>query len=294
VVELDLVHKMKNAYWKLVAEKQHLRLAQKNVQLAEDFLQKAKRRYDVGEATNLEYIKARVEKARTENNLVQAQNAVKIALVDLNTLLVRDSDAPVSLVDSLTFQPFNLQLQDLKNKAFAVHPKLKTLELETQLAGTRRALAWGSFLPSMELKYMKMTIAGNPDFWGAEIGLSIPLWFPLRQKGAIQQATALLRKTEFEYQALKNNIDLQVETAFAHAKSAETQVQIFQAELLVEAEEVYRIAQRSYDEGESSYLELLDAQRTLITVRTDYIHYLFSFKKALAELEVAVGESLFK
>ncbi len=62
--------------------------------------------------------------------------------------------------------------------------------------------------------------------------------------------------------------------------------------LLAQAEEVYRIALRSYEEGEVGYLQLLEAQQTLIAVRRGYIDALASYQAALAELERATGINL--
>ena len=60
----------------------------------------------------------------------------------------------------------------------------------------------------------------------------------------------------------------------------------------VDWDEVYRIARRSYEEGESGYLDLLEAQRTLIETRSGYIESLFSYNVAIAALEKEVGVRL--
>ena len=65
-----------------------------------------------------------------------------------------------------------------------------------------------------------------------------------------------------------------------------------QEEILVEAQEAYRIAVRSYEEGEIGNLELLEGQRTLMEVNLSYADALFEYNMALAELEKAVGGGL--
>jgi len=73
---------------------------------------------------------------------------------------------------------------------------------------------------------------------------------------------------------------------------ADRQVHIYVENLIGEAEEVYRIASRSYEEGEASYLEVLEAQRILRTTRTEYTQALFEYEAALADMEQAVGGAL--
>jgi outer membrane protein TolC len=62
--------------------------------------------------------------------------------------------------------------------------------------------------------------------------------------------------------------------------------------LIGEAEEIYRIASRSYEEGEASYLEVLEAQRILRTTRTEHTQALLEYAAALADMEQAVGGAL--
>jgi len=54
-----------------------------------------------------------------------------------------------------------------------------------------------------------------------------------------------------------------------------------------------RIATRSYEEGEMGYLEVAEALRSLNQTKVGYTKALFSYVKAQADLEVAVGVSLF-
>ncbi len=63
-------------------------------------------------------------------------------------------------------------------------------------------------------------------------------------------------------------------------------------ELLPEAREAYRIASTSYGLGGSSALEVLDAQRTLLDVESQYTDALGASNDARAQLELAVGAPL--
>ena len=67
------------------------------------------------------------------------------------------------------------------------------------------------------------------------------------------------------------------------------QVEHYDNGLLRQAAEVMEGKSYSYQRGEVSLLEVLDAQRTYDEVQAQYIETLFNFSVALVELERAVG-----
>ena len=75
-------------------------------------------------------------------------------------------------------------------------------------------------------------------------------------------------------------------------QSARKRVELFEDGILHEAERGTEVAGRSYVEGKVSYLELLDAQKTLSEVREEYVAALFYFRTAFYRLERATGGPL--
>jgi cobalt-zinc-cadmium efflux system outer membrane protein len=289
---LEVVAEVKRAYFNFLAKRDQLKLAQQNLQLAQEFSDKAKTRFEVGEAPNLEYIRARVGAAQAKNQVSQARSELTSAQAAVNALLARPAEASVNAVDSLAYQPLNNSLEELKQRAFEIHPRLRGAGYQVAMSQQLRNLSWGSFLPAIEATAFRQKVEGNPGFYGIEFGFSLPLWFPFRQRGNIQEATATLNAAQWRFQNEKHILDAEIESAYARVQSTKEQVNLYTESLLDEAEEVYRVALRSYEEGESTYLELLEAQRTLIEVRAGYINALTNYNSAVADLEQAVGGDL--
>lgn len=287
--ELSVTADVKIAYIAFLAKRDRLNLAQQNMQLAREFLDKAQTRYDVGEAPKLEVVRARVAAAQVQNDLTQAQSELVAAQAALNALLARPAEAPVNAVDSLAYRPFDKVLTGIKQQAFEAHPRLRAAQYRVGMASQLRNLAWGSFFPTIEASIFRQKIENNPDFYGVQVGLSIPLWFPFRQRGNVQEANGLLHATQWRRQNVKYMLDSDIESAYAAVRSDQKRVMMYTDTLLGEAQEVYRIALRSYEEGEVGYLQFLEAQQTLISVRRGYIDALASYHIALARLEKATG-----
>ena len=72
----------------------------------------------------------------------------------------------------------------------------------------------------------------------------------------------------------------------------ERELLLYQSDILKQAEEVYHTAKISYEEGEANYLFLLEAKKTLINAKENYLNALYQYKIAFVKLEQAVGKIL--
>lgn len=279
----------KKAYGEVLTTEREKELAEGNLALAEDLLRKARVRLDAGDVARIEVLRAQIEVANAQRDTLQASKNLLMAKAGLNLLMARDAHAPLILTDELTFAPIDLDIESLKTMMAEQHPRAKALNYSVAMSRSEVRLSALNFLPDFELGVSRQTIRGVGRFWVAELGFTIPLWFLFRQRGDLQEARANLAQSQAVRVSVQNELILGLENAYHQLHVAEMQVRIYTERLLEEAEELYRIASRSYEEGEASYLEVLDAQRTLRTTRTGYVRTLLEYQSALADLELAVG-----
>jgi cobalt-zinc-cadmium efflux system outer membrane protein len=275
------------AYSQYLAARDGLSLAHERVALAQEFVDKAEFRHQVGEAPAIEKVRTHVELARAQNDLQNAVRSFKTAKAGFNIVLGRPPDIEIVTLDSLTYKPLDLSLTDIKEQMLVNHPRLHEASARVSVATNLRKLAWGTLLPAFKISGFQQNIGGNPDFYGVEIGLTVPLWFAFRQRGEIQHANAALASQENQLMQTRLQLLADVETAYASFEAAGGQLENYEHTLLNQADEVYRIALRSYEEGEVGYLQLLEAQQTLIEVRQGHIESLANYYTAIAALEKA-------
>jgi cobalt-zinc-cadmium efflux system outer membrane protein len=72
--------------------------------------------------------------------------------------------------------------------------------------------------------------------------------------------------------------------------TAGQQIELFEREILKQAEEAYEMFAFSYQEGEIGGLELIAARRTLLQARQSYAEALYTSNVAVAALNKAVGQ----
>jgi cobalt-zinc-cadmium efflux system outer membrane protein len=125
----------------------------------------------------------------------------------------------------------------------------------------------------------------QPDLGYYRIGISIPIPLWNRREGPIAEAEARLTQSNAFADLQRLEITAALERAYGQYEVASQQVAAFQDGVLKEAEAAVEAAEAAYRFGERGIIEVLDAQRVLRTVRTDYLNARFDRQQALIELE---------
>ena len=100
------------------------------------------------------------------------------------------------------------------------------------------------------------------------------------------------RKGEAEYLRARNELIRNVSQHFQDAKTTADMIDVYEKGLLKQADEALRIAKFSFQQGASSLIEVLDAQRVQRQILLDYAQAQFDLSLSLALLERAVGGAL--
>lgn len=295
MAERNIIYQIKTNYYKVLTKQFQIKSAEENLLISEDFLKKAEVKRSVGEGTNLERLTAKVQYTESKNNLEVIKNELTIAFAELNYALgfgKQSYSSNQSLTDSMVFVDHNISLDKLYQIMESTNPQIKIAELNSQISSVENSLAWSSLLPNFNVAYYQQTRDGNNGFYGAALGVSIPLWFLLDQNGKIQESAAKQAISESEQRVTKNEISLMLKNAFTDHENNLQQVKLYVNDILPQAEEIYRTAIKSYDAGELTYLEYLQAKQTLISSRNNYINALFNHFQSVFKIEEMIGKNI--
>jgi outer membrane protein TolC len=289
--KLGLRAQIEIVYYQLVASREQLILVRQNINLAQDFLNKAETRYSAGKAPVLEVKRAQIFLANIENELSMVQGNYKKHQAALNALLAFPDQKNAVPADSLSYRLLNLSLSELIQNALNTHPRILIYNLSTQIAGKNVSLAKGSYLPKITGGYSLQTIGGQP-FRGVEAGISIPLWAPVNQRGQVMESKANLAATQYRAQNEILVRKSKVKGAYGKVIAAQEQVSKYLSDLLQQSEDLYKLTLRSYEEGKVDYLKVLDAQDSYININKSYINDLANFKIQVANLEYETNQNI--
>lgn len=286
---LDLVADVKLAFYDLLVAQRGEELARENLATVERVARIVTARVRSGEGAQFETIKAEVEVMKASQAVTRAQNAVRVARVALDTLTA-GALGPVFAIRG-DFQPPRPDLRQdaLTMTALDRHPAVRRLTKLVESATENVDLQRQARVPTVTVSGMYFREIGREAFGGA-VSLPTPLWY--QRQGEIAGALGAKRKEEAELLKVRNELVRQVSQHFQDAKTAAEQLELFEKGLLRQAREALRIAQFSFQQGVSSLLDVLDAQRVFRQTQLDHAQARYELSVALTRLERSVGGRL--
>jgi outer membrane protein TolC len=266
--------------------------------LSADFLKRTQARYDAGTAAKLDVIRAQVDVASADNDLIANARDIANAAASLNRLMGRPLASPIQSVDTLGVPPALPPLDPIEEYALAHRPELAGLVAQQAGAKATTRLAEEFWLP--DIIGGVTTDAGAPDFayesrlpiWNYGLSVPIPIFFWQHTGGDIAQSQHHERELAASYRDTRAMVDQDVRAAYATANAALQQALFIGEQLLPSARQAYHVASASYSLGGSSALDVLEARRDLVSAESQYTDALAAANASQADLERAAAASL--
>jgi cobalt-zinc-cadmium efflux system outer membrane protein len=260
--------------------------------ISEQFLEKTQTRYQAGTVPKLDTIKAKVDLAKAENDLIANQKTIAISRSGLNHLLGRSLAVTLEEMDPLDVPGRVPDLPVLEQLAAASRPELRSITAQRKAAHDSATLAKQYWAPDLNLTLWRSDIVGLPDSYRFDGGITFPLFFWQHEKGQVSQAEHHEKELKAAEGDLFSQVMLDVDNSYATATIAWEQAIFLRDQLLPEAHAAFDTTFTSYSLGGASALDLLDAKSTLLAAESEYTDALGAVNDAEADLERATGAPL--
>ncbi len=278
----DLRANVTTAYFDALAAQERAQLAQASLDVASKAAGAASKRVAAGRVSPLEEDRAGVAQASARVELTQAQGEWKVALTRLAAYWGETSPAPASLaIPELDLTP-TPALDELERRLEDL-PQMRRARLQAQREQAQVGVNRAQRMPDLTL------IVGSKkdDEIGhsqAVLGLSVPLPLFNRNQGSLQASLARSEKAQVELEAERVRLHQELASTHQRAQLAREQVRTMREEILPAAQRVFDKTVSGFEAGKFGFLEVLEAQRTLLSTRTQYLQALYERYRALAEL----------
>lgn len=254
------------------------------------------KRFDAGDISEAELSKTQLEQLKSRNNELDATAQLLTARLQLAALLAWPNIDTFSATLLADAPPRTVFPQvPLLQKALQSRPDMRGLLRDKERAALdidkERRERLSDITASLGYSRSLFQISGdNPHTLG--FGLSLPLPVFDRNQAGIAQATLEAKRVDNEIAALRVSIAEDIGAAHAALTASLAQLQVFETAMLQKAERALRAAEKSFQAGAFSLLELLEAQRTHLETRADYLRTLYEWRQSRIDLEYAVGSDL--
>jgi outer membrane protein TolC len=279
--------RVKKSYYKAVLSRRTLESLEKSSGLLDQFSENLIIKYRAGTASYSDVLRAKVEKARLQNQIIEQRKDGALAKAELNLLLGKKGDDAPTLSTDIAYVPWTKSLPVLMEESRAASPTLKLLASKRRMSEAGLRLARKSVLPDFSLGLYFPSLRGSA--WGFSLGVNLPLW-RTRQNGEIMEAQAADDSALINAENEELRIMTRIENAYAGVKASEEQVKIFEQRLLKDMEDELKLGLSDYQFGKLEFFNLLDLYRTYTVAQLEHLKSLYLYLISLADLEVAGEE----
>jgi cobalt-zinc-cadmium efflux system outer membrane protein len=184
---------------------------------------------------------------------------------------------------------------ELHKRALESRPELAAARSEIQRTEMQVKLARKAYTPDVTVGAGYMVMPAGSAFrnnYMAEVSINLPWLNRGRNDAEIGVAQAAVAVQQSEFEAMKARVFLEIEEALIRARAAQTLVKLYAATLRPQTQATFKAATAAYQTDQTDFLNLLDAQKTMLDVEYAYYRALADFDVRVAELELAIGAPL--
>jgi cobalt-zinc-cadmium efflux system outer membrane protein len=289
----EIVYSVRSAYAEVIREQTENQLARDVRGRHEETVRLSRARQKAGEISESELHKVELEGLRYVTAVIDADTELETARSKLAGLMgLPPSVSPgLRLVEG---QPTRapLSIAALTQKAVAQRPDVRANKEARAFAeatlGSAKRDAYPDITLGVTYTHSGFTVSGD-NANALALSLSLPLPIFDRNQVAIGRANLDMRRADNDAEKLVLNVQHEVAEAVRREERARAMLDIYEGGMLQRAEDLLKVAERSYKAGAVSLLELLEAQRAYMDTRADYLKAQNVVVQARIDITHAVG-----
>ncbi len=274
------------AFANIAIAREQLKYAQNRLHVADKMHKAVKVRVNAAKAPKIQHTKVDIEQAAAELEKRKAEKELSLAKTVLANLMgvpsiSQDIKADVStLPETPTYDAI---AGVLEKTPMATMSQISILKQEASL-NLERSNAVSD--PTVGVGVRRFNEDDGTAFLAS---VSIPLNFFDRNQGNIASARASVKAAQSQDQSLRLNLNKQVIEIWQTMDNARQEAMDYQQNILPSARKALEQAEYGYGRGAFSFLDLLDAQRTLFDVQENYLEALNVFYKNKSQIDMLSG-----
>ncbi len=298
--QIDMIEQVTKAYFGILLAKESEVVFQRVYDNAVENNKNIQKRYDVGSVSEYDLITSNVSVQNAIPNLIEAQNAVVLALWQLKALLGIDLQKNIDVVGSLMDYEaqmnyaMTLEQLDLSNNT-----TLKQLNIQEGMLESAHKIAKYANIPTLSINaaFLYTALGNDGAFFQAKawnpysyagVQLNIPIFAGLQRRAAIRQSAINLSNLQLQ----RENAERQLRVAVVQSlNNMQTNVKKFSAAAATvsQAQRGYEIAVKRYEVGRGTLVDVDNSQLALTQAELGRNNAIYNFLVSKVALDKILG-----
>lgn len=284
------------AFYRVLIAQEFVKVAEQSVALVQKQLGIAQTSFDAGATTNFDVLRAKVQLAIMESQLIRAKNGVKTAQNAYKTLLNISLSEQISVEGSFEISEAEMQLDELIKLALEKRPEITQSQLNEQTGKKQLSIAKTRNLPDLaffsnyQISHSERLTQMN-RIWSLGLQINIPIFDGFASRAVVKQSESVLKQLQLGTKQVMSAVEFEVRNAYLGLLEAKTLIDV-QRETVAQAQESVRIATLRFENGMITTVELTDTQLALMQAKVNRLQAQHDYVVGLAKLEKAIGQKI--
>ena len=296
-MRLNLAMNVSVTWWEIFYLDRSLETVLKNQTLLRQFVEVARKKYEVGEGLQQDVLLAQLELSKLLDTEIQLKSLREQRTIRLNVLMGVSPEIPVELPATMPKLSTAVASEPtLYQRAESARPLLMQEQAAINASESRLALAKKEYYPDFKLGVAysnreEDTLGrSRKDFLSIMLSVNVPLYAGTRQSQAVQQHTREVARNRYSLIDQKNLVHSSIASTVANYDQACEQLDLYGEGIVPQAKQTVQSMFAGYQVNEVDFLNLVRSQTTLFNYELLYWKAFTEVNQSIARLEAAVGE----
>ncbi len=292
-----LVTAVVGLYYSVATLGEKVRIQGEALSEAKAFTTVTQQREAAREVAHADVVKAQLQMQQKQRDLSDATVAEQKARLELGVLLFPDPRTPYTTDPAVTNRVLPTK-EEVDQTASKNNPEIRSALTGLQAANASVTSAKAAYLPDLGLNFTygidapQFAKRGPDDVRNLGYSISgtidIPVWDWFSTQKRVKQSQIQRDAAKVTLTAAQRRLIATLEESYAEAVAARDQLDLLDQSVTT-AEESLRLTKLRYSAGESTALEVVDAQNSFLAARTAESDGVVRFETALASLQILTG-----
>ena len=296
----DLINQVTKAFYQTLLAQDSYAVLQKAFAQSEENFRIVNAKYEQGRVSEFDKISAEVQMRNMQPSVISARNGVDLSKLQLLVLMNIDPDTEIELEGSLNDYEEDVFAGVLTadTNSLKSNSTLAQLDMNVKMLQQSLSINKQSFAPIVALQFNYMYTCMADDFkfkdyeWNPYSNVSLSVSIPLFKYSNF----SAVKKTNLQIAQLRTNRDYTArqlemqQQSYLNSMAASAEQVSSNKEAIVQAQKGRDIAEKLYEVGRGTVLELNSAEVALTQAKLTYTQAIFDYLSAKADLDKLQGK----
>lgn len=289
----SVIAQIKKSYFDLYLIDKSIEIYKSNQVILEKMEKSARINYSVGKTPQQDIYRAQTEISRLQMRMVMLQQERVSMQADINRLLNRSLDIPISTPSKLAVTVLNSSLNYLYGLVDKKSPQLQVQQRNREKSRQMVALSRLNYFPDFEIEAGKLRdTAMHTQGYQVMLSATIPLYFVSKQNYEVRESLARYNADVEDLYATHRDLSFQVKNSFLLVQRSDKLIDLIKNTIIPQAKLTFTSSRENYGVGKIDFMTILNNLLTLQDNELELQSEIVQHEKAIAQIEEITGVSI--